>query len=395
MKNIVVTAYAVDPTKGSEDGMGWNFSQQLGEQFNVTVYTRKNNVNKANEYNKYENIKYKGYDLPYFLRFWKKGKRFSLLYYFLWQIGLAFHVRGERRNYHLAYNLNFHNDWTPTFLWITNLPYIWGPVGHHPRIPLTFMYEDTNWILEGCKYLVKQYFWRVSLSHKIAIKRASHIFTMHSESFRVISKLSDKVSIETSVASSSMVQYHDRELTTTSTFTLLFVGRLVSLKGVMILLDVMVRLPTNYKLRIIGDGALDSALRDKIEAYNLGDRVIIIPWMERSEVLKEYNKADAFFFPSFEGAGMVVVEAMSMALPVICFNNCGPGEIVGDLGFKVDLGNDKEKILQSFAEQIISLNNKSSEEISLIKERTLRRFNEYYDWNTKGERVRSKISSLL
>lgn len=395
MKTIVVTAYAVDPTKGSEDGMGWNFSQQLGEQFDVIVYTRENNVIKACEYNKYKNIKYKGYDLPYFLRFWKKGKRFSLLYYFLWQIGLALHIRSERKNYDLAYNLNFHNDWTPTFLWITNLPYIWGPVGHHPRIPRTFMYEDTSYVLEVCKYLVKQYFWRISLIHRTAIKRASHIFTMHSDSFRVMSKVSDKVSIETSVASSAMVQDHDRESTKTSTFTLLFVGRLVSLKGVMILLDVMIRLPINYKLRIIGDGPLDSVLKDKIEAYNLEDRVIIIPWMERNEVLKEYKKADAFFFPSFEGAGMVVVEAMSMALPVICFNNSGPGEIIGDLGFRVDLENDKEKILQSFAEKIISLNNKSSEELSQLKERTLRRFNEYYEWNTKGERLRSKISSLI
>ena len=38
-----------------------------------------------------------------------------------------------------AYNLNFHNDWTPTFLWVFKKPLVWGPVGHHPKVPKEYI----------------------------------------------------------------------------------------------------------------------------------------------------------------------------------------------------------------------------------------------------------------
>ncbi|RZK44505.1 MAG: glycosyltransferase family 1 protein [Hymenobacter sp.] len=37
--------------------------------------------------------------------------------------------------------------------------------------------------------------------------------------------------------------------------------------------------------------------------------------------------ASVFFFPSHEGAGMVVAEAMSYGVPVLCYQNEGPGEL--------------------------------------------------------------------
>lgn len=44
--------------------------------------------------------------------------------------------------------------------------------------------------------------------------------------------------------------------------------------------------------------------------------------------MKMYQKASAFLFPSHEGAGMVVPEALSFGLPVVCLQNEGPGEFV-------------------------------------------------------------------
>lgn len=42
------------------------------------------------------------------------------------------------------------------------------------------------------------------------------------------------------------------------------------------------------------------------------------------------NKSDIFLFPSFEGGGMVVLEAMAAGLPVVCLDYGGPGEMVTD-----------------------------------------------------------------
>jgi len=48
------------------------------------------------------------------------------------------------------------------------------------------------------------------------------------------------------------------------------------------------------------------------------------------------NNSYIFLFPSFEGAGMVVIEAMAAGLPVVCLDYSGPGEIVTDeCGIKI------------------------------------------------------------
>ena len=75
MNTILVTAYAVNPYKGSEDGMGWNMILQIARFNKVIAITRENNKNyidkylAENEVEYAENIQFEYYDLPYYLRF--------------------------------------------------------------------------------------------------------------------------------------------------------------------------------------------------------------------------------------------------------------------------------------------------------------------------------------
>ena len=43
MKTILASAYAINPYKGSEDGMGWNFVLQIAKYNQVIAITRENN----------------------------------------------------------------------------------------------------------------------------------------------------------------------------------------------------------------------------------------------------------------------------------------------------------------------------------------------------------------
>jgi len=43
MKKVLITAYAVNPYKGSEDAMGWNMLLQAARYQQVIAVTRKNN----------------------------------------------------------------------------------------------------------------------------------------------------------------------------------------------------------------------------------------------------------------------------------------------------------------------------------------------------------------
>jgi hypothetical protein len=52
MKTILATAYAVNPYKGSEDGMGWNMILQIARFQKVIAVTRENNEPKIAQYMK-------------------------------------------------------------------------------------------------------------------------------------------------------------------------------------------------------------------------------------------------------------------------------------------------------------------------------------------------------
>ncbi|HMV91811.1 MAG TPA: hypothetical protein PKA40_19345, partial [Cyclobacteriaceae bacterium] len=86
MKTILATAYAINPSKGSEDGTGWNFVMQIARFNRVIVVTRKNNRRPIENYQhfnpdeRYALITFLYFDLPKWMRFWKRGGRGALLY---------------------------------------------------------------------------------------------------------------------------------------------------------------------------------------------------------------------------------------------------------------------------------------------------------------------------
>ena len=57
-------------------------------------------------------------------------------------------------------------------------------------------------------------------------------------------------------------------------------------------------------------------LEDLAKSLGVAEAVTFIHWIKRSELSALYRESDVFLFPSHEGAGMVVAEAMSYGLPV-------------------------------------------------------------------------------
>ena len=91
MKTILITAYAINPYKGSEDGTGWNITKEIAKKFKVILITRKNNVPHLdkffaeNEDDTLDNIQYFGFDLSESVMKLKKktGPKNHVIYYYL------------------------------------------------------------------------------------------------------------------------------------------------------------------------------------------------------------------------------------------------------------------------------------------------------------------------
>jgi glycosyltransferase involved in cell wall biosynthesis len=404
MKTILATAYAINPYKGSEDGMGWNFVIQIARFNKVIAITRKNNrphIEKFisdNPNQLYRNINFLYFDLPYWMRFWKKGGRGAMLYYLMWQKGIVSFIKSKNLEYDIVHNLNFHNDWSPSFLWKLNKPFVWGPVGHHPEIPKQYLefYANSYSIKDQFTWKLKQFFWNFSPALKRTKKKANHIFCMNSASPKQL-KLKANFSIMPSVATQDFGWNEEKE---NKDFIVISAGRFVPLKGFDLTIQAFAKFfekldresKKNSKLILVGKGPEENELKCLVKSLEIEEKVEFISWIERNELMKMFKNASAFLFPSHEGAGMVVAEALSFGLPVICLDNKGPGEFINnDVGFKIPHSSYTETII-GLSNALINLHEQKFN--NEIRKAARNLFLEKFHWDRRGEQLAEVYKSI-
>ena len=118
----------------------------------------------------------------------------------------------------------------------------------------------------------------------------------------------------------------------------LFVGEITQRKGIAQILAAAKRLSNqNMTFDLVGGGA--GHHRDLFAPYE--KYVNFRGRLSGDEVVEAFNSADVFIFPSMgDGFGLVILEAMSAGLPVICSSNCAGRDIVrdGENGFVIPPG---------------------------------------------------------
>ena len=135
---------------------------------------------------------------------------------------------------------------------------------------------------------------------------------------------------------------------------LLCVGRLIPIKGHIVLLRAFARAREEVpelELEIAGRGPLEPALRALARELGLGDSVRFLGYV--SPIQERIEGALAIVVPSLgEGFGMVALEAMERARPVIAAAIGGLGELVrdGETGLLVPPGK-----VEPFARAIVEL----------------------------------------
>lgn len=108
---------------------------------------------------------------------------------------------------------------------------------------------------------------------------------------------------------------------------LLFVGRLVPVKGLRILLEAMEHVKTPVRLTIVGDGPDRVALEET--AAGLGARVRFTGYLSQTQVAETLAATHVVVLPSFaEGVPVMLMEAMASGLPVIATRVAGTSELV-------------------------------------------------------------------
>jgi glycosyltransferase involved in cell wall biosynthesis len=113
---------------------------------------------------------------------------------------------------------------------------------------------------------------------------------------------------------------------------LLSVGRIVHQKGLDLAMRALGELKeSNWEWHIAGDGPQMHVLQSLAKELGIEDRVHFLGWQSREQLIKSFQQANVFLFPSrHEGMPNAVLEAIASGLPVIASCIAGSEELVLD-----------------------------------------------------------------
>ena len=141
--------------------------------------------------------------------------------------------------------------------------------------------------------------------------------------------------------------FYPRDIPKADDPTIIFVGKMVSNKGVETLLEAACALQHEFaglKLVLVGGGEeiFTARLKDLATELGFGQSLVFTGYLLRDELAEQLCRAHVFAAPShYEGGpGFVYLEAMACGLPVIGCSGSGAAEVIrdGDTGYLVPPG---------------------------------------------------------
>lgn len=332
-----LVAYTCAPGRGSEEEVGWQWTQHTPSWAEAVVFTRASSWDgipgpetrvegrRAREVN---GRTYVRIDVPLVPRL-TGPHRLVRFHSLLWQTAVALHLLRFRRRYDLVHHVTFVAIWMPALAAFLGLPFVWGPLG--TNLPLPGWYRPRRaWSRARTRLRtwVTRSSWRFNPLVRWGQLRARRLILVHEAlrsclhpRARPSAIVHPAVGISDEWLAESPVPAARRER------RVLFVGRYVESKLPELVLAVgaaLVAADSKARLTMVGPG-LARSLR-----ASLPPRVEIIDGLPQATVRTLMDSCRALLFPSFEGSGFVVVEALARGLPVVCLEGTGPAAIVGD-----------------------------------------------------------------
>jgi len=399
---VLLSAYACEPNRGSEPEVGWQRAlHMLPFADEVWVITRSNNkvVIDADPLSQSPGLHFIYYDLPQWALRLKKQAWFTFIYFMLWQWG-AYRLAAKHHRdkpFNAVYHVTFVTVKFGSFMGRLGVPFILGPIAGGERAPLRLRRSmpftgKVRELLRDFGILLQRY----SPLTRSAYSAARHIYVTTADSVRLVPvKYRFKTSVHLAIATNShAVQDHERHPPEFPRF--IFAGQLIHLKGVHLAIRALAEarkvLPT-VTLTLVGAGPAERWLRSVANRLSLTEAVKFAGQLPRHKLLDLLSGYTALVFPSLhDTGGMVVLEALSQGVPVICLDLGGPGVIVNSpCGIVIPTVNVGEtEVVSAIASAMITLGKMTASEWKSLSAGATARANEL-SWDKLTECIVDRV----
>jgi len=374
---ILLSAFAISPTKGSEPGLGWQLASRLAKMHDVTVlYGDLNGSGRVKT------------ELEEWFREHPEAPRMTLAYvapsriamlcerlhavpglrpfyywgYQLWQKKALAKAQELHRAepFEAVHQLTYAAYWEPGYLWKLGIPFFWGPISGGNVIPLRYISilgaqggaeAVARFILNSLRLLTRP---RIGA----ASRRAKHIWCVTAKEQQLLSRYCRNTSIMLEAGATAGKARTGSPVDGTP-LQIIWSGLHISRKALPILVRAvaLLRPGSNVVVHVLGAGRGGNTETDKAKslAENLGvsSKFIwhgMVPHEQATRIMQDGHVL--VHTSLLEATSTVVMEALSAGMPVICHDACGMASAVTlECGIKVPMTGVRESI-RSFRDAI-------------------------------------------
>ena len=331
---ILLSAYACEPNRGSEPGVGFRTLLAVAQEHEVWLLTRQNNIrslaDRLADHPDRNRIHLEGIDLPGWA-LWVK-KRLGLIgrhwYYDRWQRAAgALAVELDRRvSFDVVHHVTFAAYWMRVGVAPIRKPLVLGPLGGGAETPLRFL-PELGWAGVGEEIL--RVVVRRALAKRRSVRRAlggAAIVFAQNEASAVRMGVASPVVMPNALVVADEIE--QKAFNRTPSGEILVVGRLVPWKGGSLAVRALALLDETYSLCFLGDGPDRGRIGRLARRLGVSERVRMAGAVPRAEVIESVASAGVLLHLALhDEAPLGVAEAFALGTPVVCLSGAGPAEI--------------------------------------------------------------------
>jgi len=395
---VLLVAYACEPEKGSEPGVGWNWAINLSKFVEITVITRTNNkplIKKILANKSSLNLTFIYYDIPVFCKM-KKIIPFGVqLYSFIWEYFVINRI--TKLDVDIVQRVTFVSTFSILRLYKINKPYIMSFCAGGEITPanIYLYYSFFEKLKEKIRLFYNSAYKYCSVTKKL-YENSKIVLAVTSETKEFICNFGykKKIIIEPAIGLGNAVS----NLKPAKNYRMIYAGSFIYWKNMEIMVKAFGKINNNnYELDIYGEENGEAKIKKLILQNMLQNRIHFKGSISHAKLQEKMPSYDlALHASSHDSGSMFLLEAISAGVPVLFLDTGGPKEIFSGLNYplKVDPSLNYSKIIILYAKKI--------EWFYENYDQFMGEFNKYridiiqkYDWQNKARRMLAIYKEIL